>query len=103
KRNSELYRRNRDTAFNMRATLVEALNLATPPLKIARPLQLIPNIPNAMRMFHRLLVMRRIALAIQVAFADQLRTQPQSPRRLVQNLLDCQHSLRSAESTKRRL
>ncbi len=65
--------------------------------------QLRPDSLNAIRVFHRLPVVRDIALAIKVALAHHLGRQRQPPRRLLYDLFDHQHPLRTAESAERRL
>ena len=49
---------------------------------------------------HPLPIVRGVALAIEIAFADDLRGQAQPSRGLIQNLFDHEHALWAAEAAK---
>ncbi len=98
--NAELHGRDREAALAVRMTRVPALDLFAPLGESAGFFQPPPDEFDAVGVLHRLSVMRGVALAIEIAFADHLRRQAKPARRLIQNLFDHQHALRSAEAAK---
>ena len=76
------------------------IDLGAPLSEAARLFERLPDDFHAACVLHRLSIMRGVALAIEVAFADHLRRQAKPPRGLIQNFFDHQHALRSAEAAK---
>ena len=78
-----------------------ALNAATSAQRASNDagrLQLGPDARDALRSPHRLAVVRRVALAVEVARADDVRRQIERPRDAIEDLLDHEHALRAAEA-----
>ena len=98
--NAELHGRDREPALAVRMRAFQSLDLVAPPRESARFLQPPPDDLDAAGILHRLAVVRGVAFAIEIAFADHLRRQAKPARRLIQNLFDHQHALRSAEAAK---
>ncbi len=102
-RDPELHRSDRDPTLAMHVIGIETVDGRAAFLEGARLLELRPDVLNAVRVFHRLAVMRNVALAIEVAFAHHIRRQPQPARCLIHDVFNHQHPLRAAESPERRL
>src|SRR5438067_625618 len=105
KRNPKLDRRDRDSVFAMRILRIPFLDLFPAPRKIAFLGQLLPN-PLEPIVLDLLAIrggVRFAASAIQIFRAHNFRRQPKLARNAVDDFLDRQHSLRSAESAKRRV
>src|SRR5580658_8385461 len=79
---------------------VPMFDLGAPLSEAARLFERLPDDFDAACVLYCLSVMRGVALAIEVAFADDLRRQAKPPRGLIQNFFDHQHALRSAEAAK---
>ena len=105
KRNPEFDRRDGDPPFAMRIFRIPFPQLFTARLKIALRNQLVPNALETI-VFDFLTVMCRVRFAvaaIKIFRAHNFRRKPELARDAIDDLLDHQHSLRSAESAKRRV
>src|SRR5207244_7798302 len=83
--------------------VIEAIDRYPARREIAGLLQLFPYAPDPLRVLHRLPVVGRVAFAIEVSLAHDLRRKSEVSRDAVQNILDHQHALRPAEAAERGL
>src|SRR5579859_5301336 len=102
-RNSELYRRHRDSALAMRLLRVKRCHCLPPRRKITCALQFMPDPRDPRGVFYRLAIMGRLPLDIEVALTHYIRRQIEGSRDAIEYVFDHHHALRAPKSAKSRL
>ena len=83
-RDAELHRRDGEAAFLVRVLRIEVLHLGPARLELTGLPELRPDVLDAPRILHQLVVMGAVALGVEVALADHVRRQIELARDAVE-------------------
>ena len=88
-----------DRPLDVRVLGVERRDLGSPPVEVTRLVHLVPHGSDPFGVTHRLTVRGGLSFAVEIAPPQLIRCQSQQRRTAAEDVLDHDHSLRTAEPT----